>query len=349
MKTLHKCALAVASTAVIGLASSGIAQAGALSYAHLLIDGLSLQTRDSFAGDINDFNNKGTPIQPGQLGVAGITNTSNNGAVTLDGNLDGPNIVNSVPNNPAADALMACTGDCAGIGENNYTQQFFDLGNPGNPLNTHFSRSDSDITGAAIIAGNGRGEAVTEIQLNSSGNGTSTTQIPTISSFEFTTANGDERMVIDFSAQAFVEALVQDNVITASVLASTSWGIQIFKDTTGNDNPDTNIWEWNPQGNGALTVGAGSVILDAGNLQLGVSASHLSKTQTQSTSGNFRAVTTTLTAGTRYSFNVISILSGNANVVDQQQVSAPATLSLLGIASLGLAGLARRRRKVFKA
>jgi hypothetical protein len=311
MKKTAKRLARLAAGAAAGAAALALAQAanaGAIAFSTLEVSNFRI------------FNGAGVQYATGAFDVLEVSNFTKAEAM-----LDGSGLVSTHP----SDVPLRCVGTCAGIAQNDFSQQ-------GGPLG-HFSRADAVMSGAAVSGLNGAdsvsARSVAEVQLNANGEGTAGSNVGSGSRLSFALANDD---VLDFrfDAQPFLRAMLEDQDVMS--FAGVAWSVTV-RDASNNL-----VFGWAPNGVTGGVFG-GTEISDPFSVNTSVSVLAPGDVVYDPGAGSFRAVTGVLSAGQTYTLAINEESSANALlVVDAQPVVEPATAALLGLGLLGLAGGRRR-------
>lgn len=290
-------ALAVALAGVLGggIAAPQAAFAAAEAYSTLNITNFQV------------FDGTGTQYQPGDLDDLRVNNET-----TARASLDGVGITGS----DSSDVSLQCLGNCAGIGENDFSNL---------ASGTEFSRGDSLLEGSVLddpataAAESSHAEMVAETQVYGDTSGNSGSEVFTDSRFSFVLGE-DDILDLRFDASYFTERFLDGGLISRTNITHSI----TIEDTAGNS-----VFTWAPDG-GAGGITGGTEVADPFDLNTEV-ARFDPGTGTDSDSGAFRATTNTLSAGTSYIFSVSSAANVRA-----ASVPTPATLGLLGLGLVGL-------------
>lgn len=312
-----KILVAAIATAVMGVGMVQTASAGAKAFALLDITNLSVT---SSAGQL-DFQND-APSEFSSQNSASLNGAA--GVVTSD----------AFP--PNVDAALACSGDCGGIGENNFTQL--------DAINQQFARGDSTTSGNLFL-GTGASTTLAEIEL------LGTAAAPNISSAA-TNFNGNFQLgdptqigetqseipagtilTISFDANRIAEALLHDQAAAGGVVANSNFDVKV--ELTG---PNGILFSWSADGVSNNTAGLASET-DPFNIGVVAQANIADKFELFSNSGTFTLVTGELAAGL-YNIAFTQDSQASANVL---KVPEPATLGLFGLGLLGMASSLRRK------
>jgi hypothetical protein len=295
MKHFKTKALTIATAVTLGVGIAGSAQAGAKAFSNL-------------NASLAIFHSSGAQYDFGDFSSLSVQNSSTDNAA-----LNGVNDAHTAgPSAGNVDVQQAVVGTGA-PGENVFTQQA--------PFGGYFSRGDAILQGA-IITGTPVGtpataNQVSEVELNSNGNGLASSVIQNGSQFVFSLAQADS-IRFDLAASGLAEAAL----------------------TADSQSPPS-------QSTAGFNFGLELRNLDAGNsLVFAFSPAPVNnQTITTSTPGDvatitlpesfFTGATGPLDPNTRYSLSIISNTATSAEV-RQVTVPEPASLALLGAGLLGM-------------
>lgn len=318
MNRMNKTLLAgfIASTVALPLAASAdvIAQS-VLSLTNFQIkgdDGQALSFTDDFAGLVFNDNTDASAT------LGGTTVNDSLGSAVF-GTLD----------------LAQQWVNDGSFAENDYTHH-------GPAPTTTVARGDTLLTGSPLAdAGQPLGanaDTLAEVQIQSSGtDGTSTSNLGLISTFEFS-LNNSQMVTLAFDAEDYlIAALTADAAVPGSVAqASSGWSIDITESGNGNQ-----VFEWTPDGLPGGIFG-GTEATDDCDLSKTVAAQLPGQTALSTCSGSFEATTGILNAGTFYTLNLRHTSEADATNVP---IPEPSVLALAGLGLLGMGGAVSRRRK----
>lgn len=258
------------------------------------------------------------------LGSVTVVNTT-----TSSANLNGVGTNDASPVNGApgsigvadSDVALSCVGACGGIGQNDYSQ--YSAANPG----TTFARGDAALTGSLLTAGGATGQTLAESQLI----GTHTSS-----------AGGAIQSIANFTTIDFTTGQGGDLSLTFDVLGE----LLAFSDETGGVaivDFDFNIVLQDRTNGGTISIGVSSVNgeTDLGGLNELVSAVGI-ETQSYTISDTFNLTVSGLLANNNYRMQISQNSDVSASSI--RQVAEPASMGLLGLGLLGVAGLVGRRR-----
>jgi hypothetical protein len=315
---------AAAGALTVGFASKSYA--GALAFSSLNNANFQILKSDGSQYDVSDLD---------VLEIGDFTKA--------ESSLNGIGTVGTDP----ADVQLQCQGNCAGIGQNDFTQQAGPLG--------QFSRADAVLTGAGIsgVANTPNAvnaSSVAEVQLNQVSVATAGSNEGTGSRFSFNPTE-DGLLTFRFDATPLLQAMLeQDDQIA---FASVAWSLSILD---GNGHA---VFAWTPDGL------AGGIVCDADDPATpedeNASCSETSDPFSLNTSiatlddgdglvvydpgtGSFSATSPVLSAGSTYTLSINEETAANAEVAINA-VPEPAAAGLLGLGLLGLAGIRRRRER----
>lgn len=212
------------------------------------------------------------------------------------------------------DASLACQGDC-GFGENDFTSS--------GPVDSHFVRGDTRISGAVLDGlapdAPARAQSLAELAFNRSEelSDTNATNEST-SRFEFV-SDEDRQIQADFTADAFVRAFLDSEVFgpASGITSELDWSITI----ENLDDATEDIQTFSPD---PLTLDTSAIL----------AGEDRGRSTSQSFEENF-----SITGGDRYAFDI----SHTNTVTGRVEIPTPATIALLGLGCLGMAGFVRRR------
>lgn len=324
-KTLRLASL----TAIAGLLALptfvGEANAAAKAFSSLHVEDFVI----SDAGGQLDFNTDFDEINVANSALNSSTLTGFAGAVFSDG-----------PSTGDTNALQACVGGgCAGIGENDFSQQPF-------PPPASFSRGDSRQLGAAITGvplatqNSVTADTVAGTQLLSNGEqGTAASNVGTDTSVDFSLAEA-RQVTFSFSARGFLEVRLEDSDPPSSTGSDFEFGITVR-------DPSGIVFQWNPDGDTNNNIVGGTENADGGNLNQEIS--RLTDGQDIVDTGlvGFSATTILLDPDVLYTLTIShNSFARAALLVQQIPIPEPGSFALfgLGLVALGLMMTQRPRR-----
>lgn len=311
----------VAAGGMLAFGMQQMASAGAISYSFLNID--NLRVFDNSTGVQLNFLTDFVP-SPAFIDSASASATSS----------FGPPVATSNP--IASDTPLACSGNCAGIAQNNTAQQ---VGT------NNFGRGDTGGNGGAIVT-NAPGGLPSFSQVFTVAEGrqgiTGTTQgaanVSNTTNFTFALAGtGTIDVRADFTATA--QLFVQLDQPETRVIASDNWSITLVDNATGNV-----IVDWDPDGSLLGGITGGTEFSDPFSLNtqrqlLGTSGTVDTGVQTGFFSASF-----TLNRGQLFDLSV-SHSSDAFTLANVNAIPEPGTLTLLGIGLLVGYGVLRRNQR----
>jgi len=345
-------ALAAASVLSIGFASS--VNAGVLATSIIEIENLTFTDAQ---GNALDFDTDFT-LPPAYTTTADST-AALGAIVDASGSLVGPNI----------DDQVRCVGTCAAIVDNVFPV----VTSP--PVATYAAADQLEFGAPVLNAPDGSGgvlalgatvSSATYVSLAGGDiDGSSTGNNQMGSSFRFNLA-GSGAVTMSFDAQSYLEAFISaDEFAPANATADYSVYFRITDLTAGG----VTVFDWNPNGtiapsstdvgvnnevdafslndNLALNAPFGGFGMDVGLQRTGLGdagcLAALAGSDIGKNCGAFSATTNALTAGTLYQLDARIESNADARTV----IPEPASIALMGLGLLGLAGGAasRRRRK----
>jgi len=277
------------------------------------------------------FSDAGGQLDGSDFDLLIIGNTSNNSA-NLSGFVGETFSSGSVPGD--ADAAQACVGaGCAGIGENDFSQQPF-------PPANSFSRGDSALTGTPLGGGSVTADSVAGVQLRNTGEtGSGASDVGTDTTFSFSLA-ADRQITVSFAAQGMLDVrLDPDSAPGSSTGADFEWSITVRNADTG-----AVVFEWSPDGTVNGNIVGGDENADGANLNQEVTRQLPGQTFIDTGLALFSATTDPLSAGVNYTLTISHSSFARAALV-LVQVPEPTSLALfsLGLVAIGLIALQRRR------
>ena len=302
---LHGLLLGAAAGALtVGFASTS--HAGAVAFSSLQISGFQILKAD------------GSPLSA--LTDFDVLEVNNFTAAEARLNGSGPTGDNFSPG--ASDVSMQCTGNCAGIAQNDFNQQ-------GGPIG-QFSRADAQLMGDSLGAGI-TANSVAEVQLNLPSNGSSSSNLGTTSQFSFTPGE-DGALRIRFNATPELFAMLEQADVSS--FAGMGWHIAISDAVT-----QQQLFDFAP--NGVLDVGE---VADGCALNNSVGVNDAGSISYAPGTCFFDVITPEFAANQTLQATIFHETS-TAAVVAAAPVPEPAAAGLLGIGMLGLVGLRRRFAK----
>jgi len=297
-----------ATTALAALVGAQAAQAAAISYATLDIDNFQF------------FRGNGTQYDASNFDILEVANFSK-----AEATLNGSGVTATNPSNVA----LQCVGLCAGIGQNDFSQQ---------PGTGYFARGDAVLTGAGISGAGPQNfvntTTVAEVQLDSDGSGASGSNTGTGTRFSFNLTT-DDIIDIQFDATPFLRAMLTDQDVMT--FASVAWSISL-QDSAGNT-----VFSWSPNGIAGGILG-GTELTDPFSLNTSVSTLSPNDVTFNPGTGQFRAQTGLLSSSQTYTLSINHENAANAEL-EVAEVPEPAMVGAFGLSLMGLAAVARRRRR----
>ena len=310
MNKMKKTLIAAAVAATVGMSSQ--AMAGAVAYSYLELTNVQLfnvtENRQAAATDFTNLN----------IGASSETSATSS---------FGPGAVNSNP--LAHDALLSCSGNCGGIGQNI----------PGMQGQQNFGRSDTFGDGGFLVTGLGplnSANVWTMAEGRQDQTGFTTGQSNALSSTQFAFTLGvGTTFQLNFDADGELFTQLHQNEVQA--IAGFGWSASIVEILAGGVTGDT-VFSWTPNG-AAGGISGGTELVDAFNMNTSRSVLSTGTSAFNPAKGFFSAETILNPGQYRFTINHTS----NINTV-ATKVPEPATLALLA-AGLGMLGFARRRKQ----
>jgi hypothetical protein len=301
----QKTVLAAATLGVAAVISSPV-QADAMAQSLLNINSFTIRKADSAEGGDTKFN-PATDFS--------ILNINNTGDVSA-----------SLAPTTLTDSGGPINADI------DLTKTVGDYVDPYTPIEKPNLVTKTGVTSEASIKGDALTDSSTAkvgniVSLKSEGNGTAQSNTGLTSEFTFVLED-DAKIQFAFEAERFLRAYLGQDDVNAQ--ASVDWLLEI------NDG-DTNVFSWSPDGVKGSGIVGGTEFLDDFRLNGTVGANSLVDNQRPYTTGKFEAETNLLAEGVLYTLNIT-----HKGVADAEFVPEPETLSLLGLAFLGLAFTRRR-------
>ncbi|MFT5721868.1 MAG: hypothetical protein ACI9W6_002186 [Motiliproteus sp.] len=335
-----KILVAAIATAVMGVGMAQTANAGAKAYSHILVDNFII-----WNGSTADASTAAVGTQFDFATDFDLLTIVNN--ATANASISGIGAIAGASGPGAGDQSLAlqCVGDCAGIAENDYSQQ----SSPAFPDN--WARGDAGLLGAIVanVPGaskdNATAESVAEAQFSSTAAGNAGSEVTTASSFSFSLV-GDTSMVLDFDALAEIHiALDAASIPISGAVADASWSVSIRQET--GVGAGATVFSWTP---GVALVG-GTAYSNPSSLSLSDSTGLAGVNRYTCSSGAlipgtcatdfFRAETGILSAANIYSFTI----DQNTDVDLIATIPEPGSLALLGLGLVGLGAMRNRAKK----
>jgi hypothetical protein len=318
MNTLTKRLITSAAVAA-GMGLSMQTQAGAIAYSYLEVDDFTLSNANTGTQlDVTDFSFLNIGDSSSASTVINLGTVMDEADATASGN--------------TTDTLLACAGNCAGIAENDPTQQG----------TSNFGRGDTFGDGS-LISGVGGGTdgadvwTVAEGRQTVSGFTTGISGARNSTEFTFTLATATD-IAFDFVGLAEIYVELHQDLVQAQ--SSYSWNLSIVEIGVGE------VLNWSPDGTGTITCSGTATNCSAVEpFSLNDAHSVLSAGSDGTggvQNGLFQGLLT-LAGQTDYRLTIAHGSQINTEAV-KVQVPEPGILFLLGAGLAGL-GFTRRRNK----
>lgn len=311
-KTILHGLLLGAAAGALTMSFASTSHAAAIAYSTLQISGFQFLQAD------------GSPFGAGAFDP--LTPTNNTAA---EARLNGSGPTGDDITNGNSDVVLQCAGDCGGIAQNDFGMQ---------GGSSQFSRADAQLFGDSLGAGLAA-NSVAEVQLNIPSNGSSSSNVGTVTDFSFSDVDGALRIRFDATPEMFASL---DEL--GGAFAGLAWHIAIT------DGAGDQIFSWAPDGTiGGLVCDSPdadandtcSEIADPFALNNSVGVGSAGQIAYDPGQGTFVAVMPIFDADQTYTVTILHKTSVQA----VQSVPEPAAAGMLGVGLLGLIGLRRRRRR----
>jgi hypothetical protein len=338
-----KVLVAAIATAAMSMGMAQTANAGAKAYSHILVDNFII-----WNGSTADASTAAVGTQFDFAADFDLLTIVNN--ATANASISGVGAVAGASGPGVGDQALAlqCVGDCAGIANDDYSQQSAPVGGD------NWARGDAGLLGAIVanVPGaskdNATAQSVAEAQFSSTAAGNAGSEVTTASSFSFSLV-GDTSMVLDFDALAEIHiALDSASIPISGAVADASWSVSIRQETNaGGGTIGATVFSWTP---GVALVG-GTAYSNPSSLSLSDSTGLAGVDRYTCSSGaliagtcateSFRAETGILSAANIYSFTI----DQNTDVDLIATIPEPGSLALLGLGLVGLGAMRNRAKK----
>ena len=311
---------AIALSLAAGFAVGGSAVASTLAQSTLQITNFQFKNAAGTAAlDVSAFT-------PGSLNIQDSTN--------LNPFLNG--VFNPYSNTTSGGAPLPLTVRCVASSCPAFLNSGAPFANATTPPGGSGALAASSLDGTPItglpgaLGANARTAALS--QLTAAGVANSASNLSLLTTFSFTLLSA-QQVTIDFNSLVHLIAFANT---PGSANAGVGWSIDIVNQS----NNGINVFHWAPDGVVGTGITGGTESLDSCNLQASRGV-FLPGSSGYDCTGEERALTNTLLAGTNYTLSISH--QTRSDVTQPAQVPEPETLLLMGLGLAGL-GVAQRRR-----